>query len=165
MQRDPRVAMYTLRDFSKRYGSTLRPLLEAHGLRRNGFVDFRVCSGKLHGNPKLVHAHQDAMYHVGDLPYIADMHGLSWLTYLDSVTRLPFSLRKLRRLVVVRGRRRKEEEAYRRAKCLVCASPDMADEVERLNRTEVVRNAISLDRLPSAKRVSSLGAAYLQLQP
>jgi glycosyltransferase involved in cell wall biosynthesis len=147
MESNPRVAIYTLRDVSRRFGSTLRPLWEADGLRKNGFVDFRVCSGKLNGNPKLVHAHQDAMYHVGSFSYIADLHGLSWVTYLDSVAKLPFSLAKLRnRFVRVPRRRRKEEEAYMRAKYLVCASASIAEAVEHLNRTEVVRNAVSLDR-------------------
>ena len=144
---DSKVTIFTLKDLSRRYGSTFRPLWQVDGLRKNNFNDFQLCSGKLDNYSKLVHAHQDAIYHVGCAPYLADLHSLGWLTDLDSIDRLSFSHHKLvAKFVRIPRERRKEEEAYKRAKCLICAAESIADEVEHLNRTEVVRNAVALER-------------------
>jgi len=137
------VTIFTLRDLRKVTGSSIRPLWQAAGLRANGFNDFQLDYGKLTHRGRLVHAHQDAIYHTDGLRYLADLHGVTWTYWRDGINRLALSPRKLHaKYIKVPRIKKREEGAYRRAEALVCAGTNVAAEVAHLNKVEIVRNAV-----------------------
>jgi glycosyltransferase involved in cell wall biosynthesis len=85
--------------------------------------------------------------------YIADLHGLGWVNMRDWIDRKEASPEKddlLDRFLP--QLREKEEEAYRRALCLVCQSEALRERVKHLNRAEVVRDAVDLTRYNPTER-------------
>jgi glycosyltransferase involved in cell wall biosynthesis len=109
----------------------------------------------------LVHAHQDSGWDL-EVPHIIDIHGITWLTAKDSYDRLPNAIGKWKfYFTKLPSLKRREENAYRKAKCLVCAGERIQERVGHLNRTLLIRNAVDLARYgPSASdafRVAIVG--------
>jgi glycosyltransferase involved in cell wall biosynthesis len=141
-----KVAIYTKKDLTKISGSTIRPIWQAKGLRKNGFRDFVLTSDPSHlKDAQLVHAHQDSAYEL-NRPYLADVHGILWTYEQAAISMMPFSYHKLRARYIQLRRKNFEKEVYSRARCLICASEIIGHKLSGLSPIEIIRNSVDLSK-------------------
>jgi glycosyltransferase involved in cell wall biosynthesis len=151
-----KIVMVTEYPYHEPSGSTMRMKWELEALKRNGFSQISIIDkfnkNSIKPNDCLFHAQQLSGRFLKKKSYISDLHGIAFEEMWHKSFQYPlhswkrWGFRTKSHLV-----KKMEENTWKNALHLICASDIIYDRVKNVQGATVVRNSVKIDDYPTTK--------------